>query len=224
MTDDTTTGRDERIPALLELDTPALSDAMDRLGIAGQCLGITPRDLGFTMAGRAYTVAYETATAPGQTVGDFIDDLGPEDVCVIDNNGRLDATIWGDIMTIVASRNGVAGTVIDGVCRDLDRALALGYPIFSRAHWMRTGKDRVQYIASNVPVTVGGVGINPGDYIVGDSNGVVAIPAHRVDEVLEAAREIARAEDAIREAVEGGMTLREARAQLGYHSLQTRAE
>lgn len=211
----------ERLKAL---DTPALSDAMDRLGIEGQCLGIMPLDRGFVMAGRAYTVAYEDATEPGQTVGDFIDDLGPGEVCVIDNNGRLDATIWGDIMTILAHRNGVAGTVIDGVCRDVGRALQLDYPIFSRANWMRTGKDRVAYVASNVPVTVGGVSIEPGDYLMGDANGVVAIPAGRIDEVLAIAEEIEATEDRIRQAIGGGVSLREARAQLGYHTLQTRKE
>lgn len=209
---------------LRALDTPALSDAMDRLGIPGQCLGIMPLDRGFVMAGRAYTVAYEDATEPGQTVGDFIDDLGPGDVCVIDNNGRLDATIWGDIMTILAHRNGVAGTVIDGVCRDVGRALALDYPIFSRSNWMRTGKDRVAYVASNVPVTVGGVTIQPGDYLMGDANGVVAIPADHIEDVLRVAHEIEATEDKIRAAVQAGAALREARAQLGYHSLQTRRE
>ena len=79
----------------------------------------------------------------GKSVGDYIDDVPTGAVVVIDNGGRLDATVWGDILTTVAHRDGVAGTVIDGVCRDVGRSIELGYPIFARANTMRTGKDRV---------------------------------------------------------------------------------
>jgi hypothetical protein len=71
-------------------------------------------------------------------------------------------------MTIVAKRRGVAGTVIDGVCRDLDRALEVDYPLFGRGHWMRTGKDRVQLEAIGVPVVIGGITVRPGDLLRGD--------------------------------------------------------
>jgi len=70
---------------------------------------------------------------------------------VLDNGGRENATVWGDILTWVAHRRGVAGTVIDGACRDTHLSLELGYPIFSRSYSMRTGKDRVQVEAMNGP-------------------------------------------------------------------------
>jgi 4-hydroxy-4-methyl-2-oxoglutarate aldolase len=139
---------------------------------------------------------------------------------VLDNQARLDATVWGDLLTITAHRRGVAGTVIDGVCRDVDRSLTLGYPIFARGNWMRTGKDRVRVEATGVPVSIGGVRVEPGDLLLGDGDGLVALPAARVEEVLAAAEEIERAEDAIRAAVEGGSSLREARRTAGYHDLQ----
>lgn len=85
-------------------------------------------------------------------------------VVVIDNAGRLDATIWGDILTMVAHRRGIAGTVIDGVCRDISRAWNLGYPIFARDNTMRTGKDRVDLDQINVPVSIGGVRVAPETY------------------------------------------------------------
>ena len=205
-----------------KLDTATISDALDRLGVAGQCYGLTPRSTAYQMVGRAYTVRYGPAGVPAGTVGDYIDDVAPGGVVVLDNGGRDDATIWGDILTEVAHRMGIAGTVANGVTRDIALARELGYPVFALGNWMRTGKDRVQVEALQGPVDIGGVRVLPGDLLRGDSDGVVAIPqAHELG-VLEVAEEIHGAEDAIRAAVRQGSTLREARKAFGYHSLQTR--
>lgn len=211
----------ELVQRLKALETPGVSDAMDRLGIAGQCLGIMPLDRSFRLAGEAFTVQYVPAYETGATVGDFVDDLGPGQVAVIDNGGRMDATVWGDLMTIVAKRRQLSGTVIDGVCRDVDRALELDYPLFTRGNWMRTGKDRVQLQALNVPVIVGGVTVRPGDLLLGDANGLVSLPCDRSEEVIGIAEAIQAKEDGIRLDVHGGMDLRDARAKAGYHRLQT---
>ena len=205
---------------LAALSTSAVSDALDRLGIAGQALGIAPLDRRFRLAGRAWTLRYGPVGQDRGTVGDYIDDLGPGDVVVLDNQGRVDATVWGDLLTTTAHRRGVAGTVIDGVCRDVDRSLTLGYPVFSRGNWMRTGKDRVRVEATEVAVSIGGIRVEPGDLLLGDGDGLVAIPAARAAEVLSAGEEIDRAEDAIRTAVEAGTSLRDARRTVGYHDLQ----
>ncbi|TAJ69806.1 MAG: RraA family protein [Phenylobacterium sp.] len=199
-----------------------LSDALDRLGIDGQCLGVMPFDRAMTFAGRAFTIRMVPVGQSGGSVGDYIDDVEPGQVVVLDNNGRLDATVWGDILTLVAHGKGIAGTVIDGVCRDIGRSIELGYPIFARANTMRTGKDRVTVDAYNVPVQIAGVRVEPGDWLVGDGDGVVAIPTGRVDEVLQVAGEIAAAEDRIREAVQQGSRLDEARKAARYHALQSR--
>lgn len=214
---------DLNVARAAKIDTATLSDAMDRLGIAGQCLGIKPLDHRFRLAGRAFTLQY-TPHAPGGTVGDFVDDVSPGDVVVIDNGGRPDATVWGDILTLVAHRRGLGGTVIDGACRDTHLALELGYPMFSRSYSMRTGKDRVQLQATNTPVNVGDARVCPGDLLRGDSDGVVAIPRDREDEVLAVAEEIEVAEARIREAVQGGQRLSEARSAQKYHLLQTRVK
>ncbi|MGW4830292.1 RraA family protein [Amycolatopsis japonica] len=208
------------IPRLRTLTTSGVSDALDRLGIAGQALGIAPLDRSFRLAGRAWTLRYGPVGEDRGTVGDYIDDLGIDDVVVLDNQGRLDATVWGDLLTVTGHRRGVAGTVIDGVCRDVDRSLTLGYPIFARGNWMRTGKDRVRVEATQVPVSIGGIRVEPGDLLLGDGDGLVAIPAARAEEVLAVAEEIERAEDAIRSAVESGSSLRDARVANHYHDLQ----
>lgn len=212
---------DAMVDRVARLDTATISDALDKLGVAGQCRGIKPRDHRFRMTGRAYTVAYGPIDArnPG-TVGDYIDDLEPGTVVVLANDGREDATVWGDILTSLAHRKQLAGTVIDGANRDTHLSLELGYPIFSRSYSMRTGKDRVQVIAEQAPVTIGQARVCPGDILRGDADGVVVIPATREAEIIETAESINAAEEEIRRLIATGMTLREARAALKYHELQ----
>ncbi|HLH44810.1 MAG TPA: RraA family protein [Bryobacteraceae bacterium] len=204
------------------LDTTSLSDALDRLGIAGHCLGIKPLDHRFRLAGRAFTVLYGPAGSPPGTVGDYIDDVPAGAIVVLDNGGRENATVWGDILTWVAHKRGVSGTVIDGACRDTHLSRHLGYPIFSRSYSMRTGKDRVQVEGVGCAVNIGDARVHPGDLLRGDSDGVVVIPKAHEDKVLAAAEEIDRAEAQIRALVNEGITLAEARKRLGYHQLQAK--
>src|SRR5699024_6351851 len=98
-------------------------DALDKLGINGQIAGLLPLQRTARMVGRAFTVRYVPITGTDGTVGDYIDELDPGTVVVIENAGRTDVTVWGDLLTSAASQRGVAGTVIDGVCRDSDRAV-----------------------------------------------------------------------------------------------------
>ncbi|AJC20156.1 RraA family protein [Pandoraea pulmonicola] len=214
--------QDTNVTRAAALDTATLSDALDRLGIAGQCHQVKARDSRYRMAGRAYTLQYGPASTPPGTVGDYIDDIPPGTVLVLDNGGREDCTVWGDILTEIAHRRGIAGTVIDGICRDVSLALELGYPIFSRGNWMRTGKDRVQVESVGVPVNIGNARVNPGDILRGDADGVVVIPREHEAAVLNAAETIDAAERHIRDAVRGGKRLDDARKELGYHQLQTR--
>ena len=141
---------------------------------------------------------------------------------MLDNGGRENATVWGDILTWVAHKRGIAGTVIDGACRDTHLSRELGYPIYSRSYSMRTGKDRVQVEAMNGPVNIGDARVEPGDLLRGDADGVLVIPRVHEDAVLAAAEEIDAVEQQIRAAVNGGQTLADARRQLGYHQLQSR--
>lgn len=205
-----------------KLDTATISDALDRLGIAGQCLNIKPRDPRFRVTGRAFTLYYAPGGKPPGTVGEFIDDVPPASVIAIDNGGRENATVWGDILTEIAHRRGIAGTVIDGACRDTALCLELGYPVYSRSYSMRTGKDRVQLDAIQVTVNIGDARVSPGDILRGDADGVVAIPRQHEMQVLDASEAIAKAEDAIRASVRGGKRLDEARKEFGYHQLQSK--
>jgi 4-hydroxy-4-methyl-2-oxoglutarate aldolase len=207
-----------------KLDTAALSDALDKHQIPGQCLGIKPLDSGFQLVGRAFTVLYRAAGDPPGSVGDYIDDVAPGQIIVLDNQGKEDATVWGDILSSLAHHKEIGGTVIDGACRDVNVSLDLGYPIFSRSISMRTGKDRVEVASYNVELNIGGAVVCAGDILLGDADGVVCIPQHREEEILATAEQIVAAEDEIRTMVRSGKRLDAAREELGYHNLQSADE
>ncbi|MGY2217561.1 RraA family protein [Pseudomonas sp. SDO558_S425] len=214
--------QDQELVALFAgLDTPGVSDALDKLGLPGQCLGIMPLDnYRQVVVGPAFTVRYVSASTPPGTVGDFVDDVAEGDVVVIDNDGRTDCTVWGDIMTQYAGNQRIAATVIDGVCRDVSKALGDGYPLFTKGRFMRTGKDRVEVEAVNQPVSIGQARVCARDIVVADANGVVIVPRERAHEVAACARSIEAVEARIRALLDEGKSLREARAALGYHTLQ----
>ena len=161
---------------LSELPTAAISDALDKLGLAGALHGIAALAQGTRACGPAYTARYEPVDANGGTVGDFLDEVPPGAVIVIDNDGRTECTVWGGIMTRTASARGIAGTVINGVCRDVSEAFATGYPMFSAGRFMRTGKDRVRLAATQIPLQLYGIDIRPNDIVCCDDDGVLVVP------------------------------------------------
>jgi len=204
------------------LDTTCISDALDRLGITGGCQGILPVVPETKAVGTAFTVKYRPCAVEKGTVGDFLDDVEPGQVVVLDNAGRMYGTVWGDIMTYYSQKRGISGTVIEGVCRDLPRVLELKYPIFTRGRFMVTGKDRVEVDGINVPVAISNVQVRPGDIAVCDDTGVIIVPFDRAQEVLKVALKIDEREQLILGLLDKGMTLREAREQMGYHKLQAK--
>lgn len=214
MTDDTRS-------ALAVLGTATLSDALDKIGVLGSALGIAPLDPSSRMVGRAFTVRYVPVGHGTSHSGDWLDDVALGQVPVIDNGGRVDCTVWGDIMTSIAAAKQLPGTVIDGVCRDSATALDIGYPIFSRGRFMRTGKDRIELAETGGTVNVGGVRVRHGDWVVGDADGLVVIAAEAVDDVVAIAREIAEREASLlRFALLEHHSLRAAREKFQYHTLQ----
>jgi len=206
------------------LDTAGVSDALDKLGLHGQALGILPLDnYKEAIIGPAFTVKYVPAASPAGTVGDFIDNVAEGDVVVLDNGGRTDCTVWGDIMTQFAGLRGIAGTVIDGVCRDVSKALGDGYPMFTAGRFMRTGKDRVQVDTVGSPVGIGTARVENRDIVIADASGVVFVPRGRARDVAAAAREIETVEETIRAQIAQGKSIREARTATGYHTLQRKS-
>ncbi|WP_297281274.1 RraA family protein [uncultured Anaerococcus sp.] len=205
-----------------KMDTATVSDAMDKIGIECALLDVKPLSSDFKICGKAFTVSYIPCGTVKGTVGDFIDDVKQGEVVVIDNNGRTDCTVWGDIMSTYSKQRNIEATVIDGVCRDVPTILDLEYPVFSKGYTMRTGKDRVEVESVNQDIQISGIRVKNGDIILGDASGVIAIPQEKAEEVYEIAKVIHEKESLIGEEIKNGSTLKEAREKHGYHHLQTK--
>jgi regulator of RNase E activity RraA len=214
--------KQEWISIFKGLDTASVSDALDSLGIHGQVLGITPllSHHSETIVGSAFTVKYVPVGIPAGTVGDYIDEVKIGDIIVIDNNGCLNCTVWGDILTEYAKIKHIAGTVIDGACRDVKKAIVKHYPLFSAGRFMRTGKDRVEVESIQSTISIGGVRVSQNDIVMADANGVVIVPQKQALHVAQIAHKIEKTEKAIRKKIREGVSIKEARKILNYHTLQ----
>lgn len=208
------------IAGFKELSTPTVSDALDKLEISGGCEGLKPVVCGKKIVGPAFTVRFGPRGVTRTKAGDFIDDVQSGEVVVIDNCGRTYCTVWGDILTTVAKRKNLGGTIIDGVCRDVDGIRDQDYPIFTKGYFMVTGKDRVECKSVGETVSICNISVKKGDIIMADDNGVLVIPVERAADVLEAARQIEKAEQDILKEVAQGSSLLSARQKFKYDSLQ----
>lgn len=165
--------------------TPHLSDSMERLYAGGPQL--RPMYKGATLAGPAFTVK----TAPGDNllVHKALDMAQAGDVIVVDAGGFADHAIIGEIMATHARKRGIAGLVIWGAIRDSAELGAGDYPVFASAVTHR-GPYKNGPGEINVPIVMGGMPVNPGDIIVGDADGVVAVPPESAQRVLDSAKAI----------------------------------
>ncbi|QQQ74086.1 RraA family protein [Saccharothrix sp. 6-C] len=211
---------------LADFGTSAVSDALDVLGVSGALWGATRQSGSGTVVGPAFTVAFEpVAEGERAAAADYLDDVPPGSVVVLANGGPH-CTVWGDILTEVAVARGIAGTVVDGYCRDVDGIRALGYPVWARGAFMRSGKNRVRMVAAQQPVTIGAeddrITVRPGDLVTADGSGVVVVPAGLVAEVVATATRVAEVEAGVLAAVRAGVPLRVARADHGYNDVARR--
>jgi 4-hydroxy-4-methyl-2-oxoglutarate aldolase len=192
------------------LDSCAVSDALDRLGIYGCITGLVAALPGKRISGRVHTVklaagnAPQTAAPPRHLGTAAIEACAPGDVIVVEQRTGIEAGCWGGILSRGALARGVAGVVADGLVRDVDEARELGFPLFCRGFTARTARGRVHEVATDGPVQIGDVEVRPGDYVVADSSAAVFIPAARLDEVLRVAEQIAAREAAMAERIAAG--------------------
>jgi regulator of RNase E activity RraA len=209
----------KQLHKLESFSTAELSDALDACGIEGALLNIKPICTGLKLIGPAYTVQYvpNDKPLPGfQNAANYIDAVPEQAVIVIDNNGRSDCTAWGDILTQVAIRNNIAGTIVHGAIRDVESIRSAKYPLFSTAIYMRSGKNRIHKAQEQCPLNINGVIIRPGDIIFADDNGVLAIPSHLLDDIMLKANAIKLTENKIKSAIKSGATLEQARKDYRY--------
>ena len=165
--------------------TPHLSDSLERLYAGGPRL--RPMHKAGTLAGPAYTV--KTAAGDNLLVHKALDTARPGDVIVVDAGGLCDNAIIGELMSARAKQRGIAGMVIWGAIRDSAEIAGSEYPIFAAGVTHR-GPYKNGPGEINVPIMMGGMPVAPGDIIVGDADGLVAIPQESAERVLASARSI----------------------------------
>ena len=195
------------LDAYRKLISSIISDSLDVLGIHGTINDIFSQVPGKAMCGPAFTVQYSIAESTLGRFADFLDEVPEGAICAISNRGRAECSVWGDTLSLYAVRHGFAGTIIDGVCRDIDGTRSLDYPMFSRGTFMRTGKNRIGVESTQLPITLGTVLVHPGDLIFADDTGAVAVPHDRVEEVLDIAKGIVARDDACVAAIEAGKSI-----------------
>jgi regulator of RNase E activity RraA len=206
----------ERARALGELYTGAVADILDEIGLREQCLpaDIRPVRDEMKVAGPVYTVRgrsrpADDGTDPRYRQMDMLDGIFDGAVVVVDPGDETKAAHWGELMSHTAKAKGATGVVIAGGVRDTLEILKMGFPCFRRYHSPLTAVYRYDITDFGTPIRLGGVPIVPGDFILGDIDGVLIIPAGAIDEVIERAASIRSREDIVRQALDEGGSIRE---------------
>lgn len=201
--------------------TAALADILDTRGYRTQTLppSIRPLERGMKLAGPAYTVrgtpvqaaSYDTSL---RKVLQMLGEVPAGHVAVYACAQAVSAHLGELSVTSLAAR-GVAGCVLDGGCRDVGFIVELGFPVFCAHVTPEDSTWRWELEATQEPVSVGQVRVEPGDWVVGDDDGVVVVPNAIAESVLAEAEEKAATESEIRAAVRDGMPPLEAYERFG---------
>lgn len=162
-----------------EVPTTAISDAVK--GLNNLDPKIKPLKEEYKLAGRALTV--KTAVGDNLAVQKALRVSKPGDVLVIDAKGNEYRAVAGDFVVGMAKTLGIAGIVVDGVIRDIVGVKELDYPVFSRGTTV-AASGKAGFGEVNVPISVGGAPVHPGDIIVGDADGVVVVPQEHEEDIL----------------------------------------
>ena len=198
---------DDVVARLGRLDSCAVSDALDKLGLTGAVAGIHRMSADRRVAGRVLTVklvAGDGRASPRHLGTAAIDGAQPGDIIVVEQRTGIDAAGWGGTLSLGARLRGVAGVIVDGPARDVDESAQHNFPVFARSRTSRTARGRLVEAGTNVPIAVGDIRVAAGDFVVADGSGVVFVAAHEIERVLEAAEAIAARERSMAEALRAG--------------------
>jgi 4-hydroxy-4-methyl-2-oxoglutarate aldolase len=188
------------------------SDALDECRIAGVVPGsiLRPTDPKARVVGQAVTVLNqrreaEERKASGLREIEAHNLAEPGDVLVV--QGIINVSSMGGVSASVGKRQGEAGAIVDGAVRDIDHSRKIGYPVWCSSVSPITGKWRIQTVAVNRPVSIGGITVRPGDLVIADEVGVCFVPFERAAEVLSIAQRLAKREAERLAKLAGGMPL-----------------
>jgi regulator of RNase E activity RraA len=198
-----------------QLYTAVLSDALDDVGVRDRAMRehLRPLQPDSVVAGRARTIIcmdlYHIPENPYAKEIEAVDSILPGEVVVVSTGESKRNAPWGELLSTAATARGARGAVIDGLVRDVKKITALGFPVFAAGIKPVDSRGRGIVVDYNVPVECGGIMVYPGDLIVADFDGVVAIPSQIVDDVVRLATEKASRENESRAELMAGAYLRD---------------
>ena len=200
---------DDFATRLARLDACAVSDALDQLGLPPSVTGLAPYAAKRRISGEIITVKLAAGkppegTTPRHLCTTAIDMAAPGQVIVVEQRTGIECAGWGGILSNAARERCISGVIVEGLARDVDEAMEIGFPVYARGPTARTARGRIYEISTGEPVTVGDLSVATGDWVVADGSGAAFIPADRIDDVLSAAERIASREAAMTKAVLAG--------------------
>jgi regulator of RNase E activity RraA len=203
------------------LYSAVVCDALDQLGFRDQspriALGCSTWNIGTehsVLVGRCRTMLwadmYELDPKPYELELRSVDACCPDDVMIAATGGSLRSGIWGELLTTAAMRRGCVGAIIDGAVRDLDKIATMGFPVIARGTSPYDSLHRQRVVQIDAPVQIDGVTFQPGDLVFADRDGVVVVPQHVENRVIEQALDKVHGENKVRDAIRNGMSASQA--------------
>ena len=197
------------------LYSAVLADVLDKLGHRASALPPSLRPLRpeWSLFGRAATLrAVAVASEPERPYAielECIDALRPGEVLVATTEGDRSSALWGELLSTAARARGAVGAVVDGLTRDAARIVEMGFPVFAAGFSPLDSKGRLDGIRHGQPIQLGDCLVRPGDWVIGDADGVVVVPAALADRALSLAMDKVAGENRVRAELAKGRSARE---------------
>src|SRR4029077_14073305 len=174
---------------------------------------LRPLREGWILFGRAATLSAVTVGAeperPYATELDCVAALRPGGVLVATTNGDRSSALWGELLSTSARAHGAVGAVIDGLTRDATKIVAMGFPVFAAGFCPLDSKGRLDGVSFGEPIQIGDCVVRPGDWVFGDIDGLVVVPAELADQAFPRALGKVRGENRVRAELAKGRSARE---------------
>lgn len=204
---------DSILPHLEKLYPAVVADVLDAMGFLNQALasGIRPLTTTKRICGRVFTArahaVQEIPAEPYKLEIEAVEAMESGDVLVVSTGEDRTCGFWGELLTTACLYKGVRGVVMDGCTRDLWKINELCFPVFGMGYHPADSKGRVDIFEIQSRIMLGGVGIDPGDYLIGDEDGCVVIPSASADEAVRLALEKVSGENIARADLAAGIPM-----------------
>ena len=205
-------------PVVISLDmmrqslySAVVADALDALGFRRQSprVRLAPLTVETTLVGRAKTTLwadmFHDDPRPYELELKAVDSCRPDDVLIAAAGGSVHSALWGELLSTASRNCGCIGAIVDGAVRDLAKMQQMQFPVFARGICVYDSLHRQRVIDLDIPVEIDGVRFCPGDLVIADLDGVVVVPQSAEKEAVARAWAKVHAENAVRDAIRGGM-------------------